>query len=67
MDLDAIQSALKDFATFGGNIGKALQDIPSLLAKVFGFFENFDELSSTPTPVRAAPPTPVRAAPPTPK
>ncbi|SMG21824.1 hypothetical protein SAMN06295981_1203 [Corynebacterium pollutisoli] len=47
MDLGTIQDALKDFATFGKNIGDAFQLIPTVLGDTLDFFVNFKELSST--------------------
>lgn len=46
LDLDFIQENLGNFATFGKNIGTALQDIPELLKAFFEFFGNLDALSS---------------------
>ena len=46
MDLGTIQGQLADFATFGKNIGTALQNIPGLINGVIGFVENFGALSS---------------------
>lgn len=46
LDLDFIQENLGNFATFGKNIGNALQDIPELLKGIFEFFGNLDALSS---------------------
>ena len=45
LDLDLIQENLGNFATFGKNIGTALQDIPELLKAFFEFFGNLDALS----------------------
>ncbi|GAB3697928.1 PorH family porin [Corynebacterium nasicanis] len=45
MDLDIIQENLGNFATFGKNIGTALQSIPALLKTFFEFFGNLDNLS----------------------
>lgn len=39
MDLDFIQEQLDTFATFGGNIGDALQLIPELLERFFSLFQ----------------------------
>lgn len=47
MDLGTIQDALKDFATFGKNIGDAFQLIPTVLGDTVYFFDNFKVLSST--------------------
>jgi len=44
MDLDLIQENLGNFATFGKNIGTALQNIPELLKAFVEFFGNFSEL-----------------------
>ncbi|HKM24514.1 MAG TPA: PorH family porin [Corynebacterium sp.] len=46
MDLGTIQGQLNDFATFGKNIGTALQNIPGLINGVIGFVDNFEALSS---------------------
>ena len=46
MDLGTIQGQLADFATFGKNIGTALQNIPTLLTSIIGFVDNFGTLSS---------------------
>ncbi|WP_179129731.1 PorH family porin [Corynebacterium pacaense] len=37
MDLSLIQSAFADFATFGSNIGTAVQGIPGLLKEIVEF------------------------------
>lgn len=43
MDLAIIQGLLNDFATFGKNIGTALQNIPTLIGSIVDFFTNFNE------------------------
>lgn len=47
MDLSLLKETLSDYATFGGNIGTALQDIPTLLASILNFFKNFEVLADT--------------------
>lgn len=47
MDLSLLKETLSDYATFGGNIGTALQNIPTLLTSILSFFNNFGELAGT--------------------
>ncbi len=47
MDLSLLKETLSDYATFGGNIGTALQNIPTLLESILDFFNNFGELAGT--------------------
>ncbi|WP_158023698.1 PorH family porin [Corynebacterium glutamicum] len=47
MDLSLLKETLSDYATFGGNIGTALQDIPTLLTSILSYFENFGDLADT--------------------
>lgn len=43
MDFDFITEQLDTFATFGGNIGDALQMIPNLLGDLWAFITGFEE------------------------
>ena len=43
MDLGTIQDLLADFATFGKNIGTALQNFPNLIGSIVDFFTGFDD------------------------
>lgn len=43
MDLAIIQGLLNDFATFGKNIGTALQNFPNLIGSIVDFFTGFED------------------------
>ena len=43
MDLSLLKETLGNYETFGGNIGTALQSIPTLLNFVIDFFGNFSD------------------------
>lgn len=43
MDLSLLADSLDDYSTFGGNIGDALKDIPTLLTSIITFFEKFGD------------------------
>ena len=43
MDLGTIQDLLADFATFGKNIGTALQNFPNLIGSIVDFFTGFED------------------------
>lgn len=45
MDLSLLKDNLADFATFGKNIGTALQSIPELLGGILYFFDNAGNLA----------------------
>lgn len=47
MDLSLLKDSLSDFATFGKNLGPALQNIPGLLTDIINFFQNFGDLAET--------------------
>ncbi|ANR63583.1 PorH family porin [Corynebacterium glutamicum] len=47
MDLSLLKETLGNYETFGGNIGTALQDIPTLLTSILNFFKNFGDLADT--------------------
>lgn len=47
MDLSLLKETLGNYETFGGNIGTALQNIPTLLESILDFFNNFGELAGT--------------------
>ncbi|WP_157776026.1 PorH family porin [Corynebacterium crudilactis] len=45
MDLSLLKDNLSDYATFGKNIGTALQSIPELLGSILYFFDNIGDIS----------------------
>lgn len=47
MDLSLLKDNLSDYATFGKNIGTALQDAPALLTSIIDFFTGFGDNADT--------------------
>ena len=47
MDLSLLKDNLSDYATFGKNIGTALQTIPTLLNSILDFFTGFGDNADT--------------------
>ncbi|WP_155274392.1 PorH family porin [Corynebacterium glutamicum] len=47
MDLSLLKDNLADYATFGKNVGTALQSIPTLLNSILDFFTNFSDNADT--------------------